>query len=280
MDDLSVDVTTHYSVGDLEQQILTALRAAGKNPDDLTPNDLGPVEAFHVRGRESTAELAGNLGVQRSWRVLDVGCGIGGTCRYLASSYGCHVTGLDMTEEYCAVADGLSQRVGLHHLTSFRQGSALDLPFPDESFDAVWTEHVQMNIADKPRFYHELARVLRPGGRLAFHDIFQGRGGAPHFPVPWAGDPSISFLIAPDELDKVLQDCGFAAIQRRDTTSESAQWFARAIETINQHGLPPLGIHLLMPEDADAKLRNLTRNLVEGRTVVLQAVMRKETRAN
>jgi SAM-dependent methyltransferase len=71
------------------------------------------------------------------------------------------------------------------------------MPFDDGTFDAVWTEHVQMNIADKHAFYREIGRVTRSKGMLLFHDIFAGKGGPLHYPVPWAEESSISFLVAP-----------------------------------------------------------------------------------
>ena len=62
----------------------------------------------------------------------------------------------------------------------------MPLPFGDSVFDVVWTEQAQMNIEDKRAFYAEIARVLVPGGLLAFHDVFRGIAGAPHFPVRYA----------------------------------------------------------------------------------------------
>ena len=74
--------------------------------------------------------------------------------------------------------------VGLSAKVEFIQGSALEIPFPDGSFDVVWTQHAQMNIADKRGFYSEMTRVLKPGGRLVLHDILQGEGGEPYYPLP------------------------------------------------------------------------------------------------
>ena len=192
-------VDAHYGMTELGASILSALADDGKDVDHLTVHDLAPVDEFHIRGRESTLELAGIAGLAPGMSVLDVGSGIGGSARHLASAHDCNVTGIDATKEYCDVATMLSGRVGLAHRTTFTHGSALDLPYSDASFDLAWTEHVQMNIEDKETFYGEIARVLAPGGRFAFHDILSGPGGEPHYPVPWAGDPSISFLIGPEE---------------------------------------------------------------------------------
>ena len=179
-------VAKHYTVSDLAERILDAA-------DELTVDALAAVDEFHIRGRAATEELAACVKLTPEHKVLDVGCGLGGTSRFLASRYGCDVTGIDLTESYCQIATMLSERVGV--TATFHCGTALDLPYNDASFDVVWTEHAQMNIADKARFYDEIRRVLKPGGRFAFHDIFAGSNPSVSYPVPWAGDESISSRI-------------------------------------------------------------------------------------
>ncbi len=268
-------VTAHYEVGGLADRLLDALRAAGKDVDRLAPADLAPLDAFHIRGRDATRELAALARLDAAHRVLDVGSGIGGSARYLAAEHGCRVAGADLTEEYCRVATLLSERCGLGALTSFRAASALELPFPDASFDIAWTEHVQMNIADKPRFYAEIRRVLAPGGRLLFHDVFRGAGGAPHYPVPWAGDASISHLEPPEEVARILDSLGLARQCWEDVSAKSLAWFRALLERFATRGRPPLGLHLLMGADAAQKFENQVRNLAEARIVVVQAVYAK-----
>ncbi len=268
------DVAGHYTVPALGERILEVLEATGKDLANLTPSDLAPVDLFHIRGKEATEELAQLAVAESGIEVLDLGCGIGGSSRFLASAFDCHVTGLDLTEEYCKVATMLSERVGLAARTEFRCASALEMSFPAESFDLVWTEHAQMNIRDKDTLFSEIARVLKYGGRFAFHDIFGGPGGVPHFPVPWAGDGSLSFLMDPEALRLILQSLELRSLQWVDVTEESLMWFRKNLETVGEQGSSPLGIHLLM-EDADLKLQNVARNLEEQRIVVVQAVMQK-----
>lgn len=161
---VSESVQAHYTRSGLGDLILAALERAGKNLNRLTPEDLAPIDEFHIRGRTATLELARAAKVDATKRVLDVGSGVGGTSRCLAREFGCRVTGIDLTEEYCSAAAMLSDRTGLGELVDYRHGDATSLPFPDASFDIVWTEHAAMNIPDKPRLYQEMYRVLKPGG--------------------------------------------------------------------------------------------------------------------
>ncbi|MDX1555887.1 MAG: methyltransferase domain-containing protein, partial [Xanthomonadales bacterium] len=229
-------VDKHYGRGGLLDSILRVLRELGKDLSQLVPSDLAPVDEFHIRGREATIELANRASLRPGLRVLDVGSGLGGSARYLAAEHQCRATGIDLTEEYIDVANALAELVGLKDGVEFRRGSALEMPFADGAFDVVWTEHVQMNIADKQAFYAEIARVLAPGGRLLFHDIFQGSGGPPHYPVPWAEDSSISFLAPPDAVRAILEELGFRIIDWEDKTRHSLDWFVATVEKIQQAG--------------------------------------------
>lgn len=268
-------IQTHYTRTDLGSAILAALAQAGKDPDRLSPEDLAPVDEFHIRGRAATLELARAAGLDATKRVLDVGSGVGGTSRCLAKEFGCRVTGIDLTEEYCDAAAMLSARIGLSPLVEYRQGDATSLPFDDASFDVVWTEHVAMNIPDKPRLYGEMHRVLKPGGTLAIYDILAGPAGPVLFPVPWARTPDTSFLVRPDELRQLLEEAGFKIADWTDTTDAARTWFVSLAEKIRKEGLPPLGFHLLMGSDFQAMAQNQRRNLEEERIVLAQVIARK-----
>ena len=268
-------VEAHYTIADLEQAIASALKALGRDMAALAPDDLAPVDEFHVRGREATAELAALVEPAPGTEILDLGSGLGGTARYLAHRHRCRVVGLDLTDAYCALARRLSAWVGLSERTEFRHGDALRNPFGNGTFDLAWTEHAQMNIADKRAFYGEIHRVLRPGGRLAFHDIFAGAGGEVHFPVPWASRPGLSALAPVDDVRALLASTGFAELSWQDRTARALDWCRAALERLRTQGPPPLGIHLLMGEDSQAKLQNMVRNLEEGRIAVAMAVVQR-----
>ncbi|HJP38046.1 MAG TPA: methyltransferase domain-containing protein [Gammaproteobacteria bacterium] len=266
-------VSEYYSKAKLEEQILDALKTTGKNIDELLVDDLAALDEFHIRGRKATEELAQWARIRADYSLLDVGCGLGGTGRYLATVFGCNVSGLDLTEEYCRIAAMLSARVGLKSKTFFRQGSALAMPFADRNFDIVWTEHVQMNIADKTGFYNEISRVLRPGGQFVFHDIFAGNNEELHYPVPWAADNAVSHLIAVEDLRSILSALGYIHVQWEDKSSESAVFFRTVLQRLRGQEWPPVGLHLLMGDDAKTKCENMLGNLQNNRVRVVQAVM-------
>lgn len=263
----------HYGRRDLGAAILEGLRSAGKDPDALTPDDLAPVDQFHIRGKEATLGLASLAGFQRGIHVLDVGGGLGGAARTLAHELGCRVTVLDLTEEYCRVGEDLARRTRLHDRVVFRHGNALEMPFEDRGFDAVWSQHSLMNINDKERLYREVHRVLRPGGRFAFHEIMAGSNGPIHFPVPWARDPSMNFLGLAHAVRNVLASLGFKEVAWVDVSAPSLEWFRKRVAAMQAAAAPPsLGLHLLLGDDFGQMFKNQVQNLEEGRIVVIKGV--------
>ncbi|TMJ42802.1 MAG: methyltransferase domain-containing protein [Alphaproteobacteria bacterium] len=268
-------VAEHYKKRALDDVILAALKAAGKDIEHLTPDDLAPVDEFHSGGRNTTVRLAQLAQINGSERVLDVGCGIGGPSRFLASKFGCQVTGLDFTAEFVALAAMLAQRTRLADKVTYRQGDALDLPFADASFDIVWSQNAAMNIADRDRLYGEMRRVLVPGGRLALQEIAAGPGGEPFYPAPWADDKSISFLSTPHATRAALERIGFRVIAWQDTTQEALEQQMARTKALESASLPPLGLHILIGEAFPTVTKNMLRNLQEQRLKLFNAVLQR-----
>lgn len=256
-------VERHYFQEGIFEHIMQLLKETGR--EKITREDITVVDEFHLRGSEVSLELAAEAGFDKDTLVLDVGCGIGGPCRMIAAKYGCKVTGIDLTEEFIRTAKLLSHETGLQDLTNFVQGDALNLPFKNEGFDVVWTQHVQMNIEDKKRFYSEIKRVLKKGGRFIYYDTFSRNHEPLHFSVPWAMDQSLSFLLTVKELNHLLSSLGFTKTQTKDQTPEAVSFFNNLMERTAKEGPPKVGIFVLMGNNTSEKLSGLIRNINENK---------------
>lgn len=276
VDKHTADVSNHYSRKSLSSLLLEALTQAGKDPDNLTRDDITGFEEFHIGGRESTRALAKLAKLTTGLKLLDVGSGIGGPARTLADEYGCDVTGLDLTEEYVDAAQMLTERVGLSDKARFVQGSALEMPFETDSFDIVWMQHVSMNIKDKRQLFSEIKRMLKPGGQLVFHEIMAGENGGNsdlHYPVFWASGPGLSFLSPPESIKDMLSDIGLDSVIWIETTRDSSAFFEKMLASVSAGDPPPLGLGILVGKDAPVKAKNVLKNLQENRLRVIQAVL-------
>jgi SAM-dependent methyltransferase len=248
----SHDVIDHYGTTSLLRRIDEALRRAGLADGIIGWADLAPLDQFHVRGLAATGELAEALGIEAGANLLDLGCGLGGPARFLAATYGCHVTGIDLSQPFIEAARMLTERCGLADRATFLQGDALDLPFTDAFFDHAWTQHVAMNIADRVGFYRSIHRVLKPGGRLAIYDVALGDGGSPIYPVPWAREPGTSLLLTPEAMRRALAQAGFEEVSWIDKTVLAQAW-ANDTKARRQHSPAPFGLEVVMgPEFPEA----------------------------
>jgi SAM-dependent methyltransferase len=253
----------------LERTILDALAAAGTKIDTLTVNDLAPSDHFHSGGKRATDRLARLAALRPDLRVLDVGGGLGGPARTLATEFGCRVTVIDLTESYVRAGAALTARLGLADQVTHRAGDALSLDVGGDEFDVIWTQNSGMNISDKERLYAGFARILRPGGLLALQEPMAGAVQPVVFPVMWAKDATSSFLRAPEEMRAVIEAAGFRVRAWDDVTADAvgpstgADGPAHSIQRI------------VMGPALDAIVRAGQRNRVEGRIVMIQAVLER-----
>jgi ubiquinone/menaquinone biosynthesis C-methylase UbiE len=265
MDEIDERVNRHYGLPGLMETIEAEIRRNGIEPSQVTVDELAPVDNYHWHRLAGTLALARVAGITDEDRVLDVGGGIGGPARQLAHRYGCRVTVLDLTDEYCAVGQTLTAWTKLEDKVSFVCANALAMPFPDGSFDVAWTQHASMNIADKAGLYREMARVIRVGGRLAFFDVFAGPNQPIHFPVPWASDPSFNFLLTPDETRALIAESGFREIAWMAGEDLEAELGRSEPQAGNTSSHPAFNPGLLNGPDAPRMGANVGRNSEEGR---------------
>lgn len=261
----------HYSAHDIEARILAALRTAGLNPEQrLSAESLGALDHFHTGGLRASRELMELARIAAGDRVLDIGAGLAGPARMLASALGCRVDCLEMSPDYCAGAALLNRLTGLEDRIPVHRGSALEMPFADGSFDVVWMQNVGMNIADKRGLYSEIHRVLKPGGRFAFQEMAAGTAATSYFPLPWATDPSDHFLVSAEEMRSVLGECGFVAEILEDTSDVH---LARTAANATPAAPGQLGLAVFV-DDLARKAANARRSLEEGQVRLVRGVFR------
>jgi SAM-dependent methyltransferase len=269
MTDVLDGVRDHYRATGLTERLKTVLAPLGPEDQRLTPQQLGTLDQFHTRGLAATAELAKLAGVTADMSVLDVGSGVGGPARFLAATYDCRVTGVELSEPFVDAARYLTERTGQSGQVSFQTASALELPFDGGLFDIVWMQHVAMNISDRARLYRELRRVLKSGGRFVTFDVVLN-SGEPHYPLPWARTPATSFLLTAAATREAIGSAGFRALAWQDDTEAAKAWIAQ----LRASGPPPsLNLGVVMGSDFSQLSANLGRNLMEGRVGVLTAVL-------
>ena len=270
------EISRHYTSGDLLARLEAKLREDGVEPARATFEALAPYDHFHGRGLEATEDMADLLEVSGTDHVLDVGSGLGGPARYMARRFGCRVSGIDLTAEFCDVARHLSSLLELTERISFEQGDALAMPFADASFDGAYSMNVSMNIADKRALYREIHRVLKPGAWLSLSEVVRGPGGEQDYPTPWARTAATSFLATLDETRTNLEASGFTIESLRDTTEAALAYAARSRKLVEAGGKPPHRatslIHGALAEEAIA---NSGRALRERCTVPIELVCRK-----
>ena len=265
------NLEAHYSARDIEARILAAVRAAGLNPEQrLSPDELGALDHFHTGGLRASRELLEAAQIRPEDRVLDIGAGLAGPARMLASALGCHVDCLELSPDYCAGAVLLNRLTGLEGRIEVHKGSALDMPFPGDSYDVVWMQNVGMNIADKRRLYAEVRRVLKPGGRFVFQEMAAGKVAASYFPLPWATDPADNFLVSAEEMRSILGESGFVTELLEDTSDVH---LSRTAANATPAAPGQLGLAVFVDNLAQ-KAGNARRSLEEGQVRLVRGVFR------
>ncbi len=269
-------VANHYTRGDLLSAIRAGVEKLGKTPETVTIEDLAPVDEFHIGGRMATRSFLDQIGIRPEDHVLDVGCGIGGASRFAARTYGCQVTGMDLTEEYVETGNTLCSWLGLENRVKLSQGNALAMNLPDATVDKAFMLHVGMNIPDKASLAMEVWRVLRPGGVFGIYDIMEVGGDQLKYPVPWATVAKASSLASPANYKHSLMAAGFQIVSERDRREFTLAFFERLkANSAVADGPPPLGLHILMGKEAPTKVQNMIENVSQNRVAPIELIARK-----
>jgi SAM-dependent methyltransferase len=170
-------------------------------------------DSMHPGGLGLTERLGDLLQLRAGSRVLDVAAGRGTSALALARRFGCHFVGIDLSTANVLAARKQAVQSGLARSTSFEVADAEALPFADGEFDAVICECAFCTFPDKPRAASEMARVMRPGGRLGLSDLVR-RGELPAGLQTLAGWVACIADARPEaEYVQVLGDAGFRQSQ-------------------------------------------------------------------
>jgi ubiquinone/menaquinone biosynthesis C-methylase UbiE len=266
-------INQHYAQEGLGQVSIAAVKDALRDTNGLTVERMLTFDQLHIGGRSASLRLARQARLSSIEKVLDAGCGLGGSSRLLARYFGSQVFGMDLTAPFCRLAHRLSRTANLDGLTFFLRADLNRLPVREGTFDVVWAQHILMNVREKGRLLSEFARILKPSGRLLVHEVVKGDNQPVHYPVPWAADASLNYLCSAASLESKLHRAQFHIGTLQDESASALAWFAkRALSAVPERVLPPQA-----PENANRRNAALIRgnvwhNLKENRIRVVQGV--------
>lgn len=222
-----------------EQNILERLRRTNGSLDGLTATDLAIDEATeltdqnHVGGMRFVLELAEAVGIDNEHSVLDLGCGLGGSARIIAASYGCQVHGIDVSDKRCREAESLTSRVGLSHLVSFECNDFLAMDVPASRYDILWGQGAWLQIPDKREFVNRWSACLAKRGRVAFEHACLARPARNASEEAQLADLQslwqARFIGLRDWLD-LLAAAGLTSAHQEDHTRMFVDYYARLAE--------------------------------------------------
>lgn len=266
-------VVDHYYHGDLLNSIKDAINELGKTPETVSIDDLAAVDEFHIGGREATEHLLGQIKISKQDHIIDLGCGLGGTARYIAKKYASKITGIDLTQEYIDTGNTMSSWLKLNKQVSLQQGSVLSMPFDEGTFDVGYMMHLGMNIENKEQFFKEVFRVLRPGSSFGIYDVMQMNTGEIVYPVPWATTASTSYVDTSENYKQAIENAGFVVTAENNRREFALMFF----EKLREKNLKPetLGLQTLMQNTTTDKIKNMVSNISSELLAPVELIIKK-----
>eukprot|EP00603_Paraphysomonas_imperforata_P002376 CAMPEP_0114415770 /NCGR_PEP_ID=MMETSP0103-20121206/2082_1 /TAXON_ID=37642 ORGANISM="Paraphysomonas imperforata, Strain PA2" /NCGR_SAMPLE_ID=MMETSP0103 /ASSEMBLY_ACC=CAM_ASM_000201 /LENGTH=277 /DNA_ID=CAMNT_0001583967 /DNA_START=62 /DNA_END=895 /DNA_ORIENTATION=- len=239
---MSSSVVQHYQEGSLMSRVLQGLDESSIDIATLTPAQLHPIDQFHIGGLKALRSLLSHVDIKPGARVLDLGCGLGGTCRVIAGQHpDARVLGVDITPEFIEVSKTLTKMVNMENI-NYEVGSGTEIPAPDASVDVMVMVYVGMNIEDKDALFTEACRVLAPGGVFAVKDVVLEENKTSDdilYPVPWATEPAQSAATHQQAYLDAAAHAGLELLQGPQLLREEGMGFANSLPP---SGPPPLSL--------------------------------------
>ena len=269
------DIENFWTRGDLYSRINQAMSDSGLNNKKLEIEDLFPIDQYHARGIGATKDLGKRMPITKNQKILDVGCGLGGPARYYAKEFKCHITGVDITPSFIEIGNKFNRLTSMSTMVDLYVGNGEKLEFEDEVFDGAYSQHVTMNISDRMKFFSEIYRVLKKGSFFAFTEHGLGPEGDPIFPLPWADNQEMSFLLPLENTNAILKEIGFQNIKIIETSDKYIAGYEKLIQKQPKSEKPTLGIHVIGGSSMHERSINSMRSIKENRTLPFEIVCEK-----
>ncbi|MQA04210.1 MAG: methyltransferase domain-containing protein [Streptosporangiales bacterium] len=193
-----------------------------------------PDEDIFDASRRTVETMASQVTLTPSTRVLDLGAGYGGAARYLAATYGCQVTCLNLSEVENERNRQMNVEQNLDHLINVADGSFEELPFQDNGFDVVWSQDAFLHSGDRERVLEEAGRVLVPGGHIVFTDPMAADGCPKENLTPILARLNLDTMASPDFYREQLGRVGMKSVEFHDLTEQLPRHYGRVLAVLEQ----------------------------------------------
>ena len=266
------EIENFWTRGNLHSRIDQAMSESGLNKKELEIQDLFPIDQYHARGIGATVDLGKRMPIRKNQNILDIGCGLGGPARYYAKEFKCHITGIDITPNFIEIGNEFNKLTSMSSMVKLYVGNGEKLEFKDEIFDGAYSQHVTMNISDRINFFSEAYRVLKKGSFFALTEHGLGPMSDPIFPLPWADNQDMSFLLPLENTISILKEIGFQNIKIIETGDKYIAGYEKLIQKQPKTKKPTLGIHVVGGSSMHERSINSMQSIKEGRTLPFEII--------
>ncbi len=259
----------HWSRQDALGWILDKLTAEGISTPAV--RDVARFDQTHAGGTRAVLELAALTPISTGQRVVDLGAGLGGAARLLTDKFRCQSVCVELAPRLAAAGQVLTDLVKLGDRVWHVASDAARTPFVSTSFDGVWVQHLALHFPDSTALWSEAARLLKPGGWMAFHEWLGGDGPDLLYPCPWSPeDGSLSYLDESDTFRSGIARSGFGNVHIIDVSGAMAERYRRQLVALRTR---PIASNPILPQgEALMSLENAEKNLREARAVCVMGI--------